>query len=63
MAKPERVPPEEARRKVEADEALLVCAYESDEKLQKAALEGAIPFSEFRSRLSSLDKNQELIFY
>ena len=43
--------------------ALLVCAYDDDEKCRQYHLDGAIPMSEFRKRASSLAKNQEVIFY
>jgi hypothetical protein len=63
MADPKRVSPEETRQKVSSGEALLVCAYHEDEKFQRVPLEGAISFSEFSSRVPSLPKDKELIFY
>jgi len=63
MADPIRVSPEEARQKVTSGKALLICAYHEDEKFKRVPLEGAIPFSEFSSRVPSLPKDQELIFY
>ncbi|NIO15567.1 MAG: ArsR family transcriptional regulator [Deltaproteobacteria bacterium] len=63
MAEPGRVTPEEARKRVSSGEALLVCAYHEDAKFQRVPLEGAIPFSEFSSKVSSLPKDKELIFY
>jgi rhodanese-related sulfurtransferase len=63
MAEPTRVSPEETRQRVNSGDALLVCAYHEDEKFQRVPLEGAIPFSEFESKVSSLPKDQELIFY
>ncbi len=58
-----RIAPEEVRPKVEAGEALLVCAYEEDGKFRQMQLSGAISFSEFKSRLPSLLRNQEIVFY
>lgn len=58
-----RVGPEEIRRKLQLGEALLVCAYEEDAKFRKMNLEGAISFSEFTSRLPSLSKSSEIVFY
>lgn len=58
-----RVRPEEVRPKVGSGEALLVCAYEQDWKFLQMNLEGAISFSEFQSRLPSLSKNREIVFY
>jgi len=63
MAEPIRISPEEARQKVTSGSALLVCAYEDDEKCKRVNLEGAIFLTEFRSKLPSLPKDQELIFY
>jgi hypothetical protein len=58
-----RVPVEQARKKVQSGSALLVCAYDSDEKFKTLHLDGAISFSEFKSRTSSLSRDQEIIFY
>jgi hypothetical protein len=63
MAEAIRISPEEVRGKITAGSALLVCAYEDDEKCKRVNLEGAIFLTEFRSRLPSLPKDQELIFY
>jgi len=59
-----RVTPQEAHAELESNpDALLVCAYDSDEKFQKNHLEGAISLSAFESRLESISKDQEIIFY
>jgi hypothetical protein len=58
-----RISPEEARRKVTIGSALLVCAYEDDEKCRRLHLEGAMFLTEFRSKLPALPKDQEIIFY
>jgi rhodanese-related sulfurtransferase len=63
MVEPIRVSPQEVRDKVRAGSALLVCAYDDEEKFERNHLEGAIPFDEFKSRLSSLAKDQEIVFY
>ena len=63
MAEAIRISPEEVREKITAGSALLVCAYEDDEKCKMVNLEGAIFLTEFRSKLPSLPKDQELIFY
>jgi hypothetical protein len=63
MAEPARIPPEAARKKVLSNEALLVCAYEEEEKFRKMHLEGAISLNEFKNRASSLSKEQAIIFY
>lgn len=58
-----RVPPQEVRQKVESGSALLVCAYDDEQKFNQNHLEGAISLSEFKSRLASLPQDQEIIFY
>lgn len=58
-----RITPEDARRKVQDGEALLVCAYPDPDKFTKNCLQGAISRQEFESRVASLPKNSEIIFY
>ncbi len=43
--------------------ALLVCAYESDDKFKHVHLEGAIALSEFRRQKAAISCDRELIFY
>jgi hypothetical protein len=63
MTEPVRISPKEARKKVLSNEAILVCAYEEEEKFRKMHLEGAISLNEFKTRVSSLSKEHEIIFY
>jgi rhodanese-related sulfurtransferase len=63
MAKHERIAPEGARNKVRSSEALLVCAYEEDEKFKQMRLEGAMSYREFKKKIASIPKNREIIFY
>ncbi len=63
MNEPVRISPEEARAKARSGEALLVCAYDDEEKFRKMHLEDAISFAEFRRRETSVSKGQEIIFY
>jgi rhodanese-related sulfurtransferase len=63
MTEPVRISPEEARKKILSNEAILVCAYEEEEKFRKMHLEGAISLNEFKTRVSSLSKEREIIFY
>jgi len=51
----------QAREK--AHQALLVCAYDNEAKYRIANLEDSISLADFRSRLASLPKTQEIIFY
>ncbi len=63
MSEPERVTAEEVYDKLKTGKVLLVCAYEDEEKFRKLQLQGAISFNTFKSRLSSLVKDQEIVFY
>jgi len=63
MTQPTRVSAEETRQRVSAGSALLVCAYNDDEKFKDNHLQGAIALSEFKSKLPSIAKDQEFIFY
>lgn len=58
-----RITPDEAHRKVESGEAILVCAYEDEEKCRQMHLEGAIHMQELQEKLPSLPREKELIFY
>ena len=58
-----RIGVEDARRDVASGRALLVCAYADEAKCRKLALDGSISLAEFESRLPSLSKSQEIIFF
>ncbi len=60
---PERISPGETLEMVRAGKAMLVCAYEEESKCKEMHLDGAIFLSELRSRLPSLPKGQEIVFY
>ncbi len=53
----------EAHEHRRSGQALLVCAYDNDDKFRSYQLEGSIPLSDFTARLDSVDKDQEIIFY
>jgi hypothetical protein len=61
MADIERINVKQAREK--AHQALLVCAYENEAKYRIFNLDGSISLANFRSRLASLPKTQEIIFF
>jgi rhodanese-related sulfurtransferase len=63
MAEAIRITPEETYQKLRAGKTLLVCAYDSEEQFRSLQLDGAISLSEFRARLPSLSKDQEIVFY
>jgi hypothetical protein len=63
MADAPRISITEARAKTLSWEALLVCAYDSDDKFNQMRLERAISFSEFKRKLPEISKKREIIFY
>jgi hypothetical protein len=63
MTAPIRATPDEVYPRVKSGEALLVCAYNDDDKFRTMQLEGAISLSEFDSRLSQYPRDQEIFFY
>ena len=63
MKEPERISADEVYQKLKSGTVLLVCAYEDEAPFKKMQLEGAISFDEFRSKLPSLSKDQEIVFY
>jgi hypothetical protein len=63
MVEPKRVSAEEVNQELKAGKALLVCAYEDESKFKKMRLQGAISLNEFKSKLPSLAKDQEIVFY
>ena len=63
MSRCERVSPESAQKKVRSRDALLVCAYQEDEQFRKMQLEGATSYSDFKKKVASIPKDQEIIFY
>ena len=63
MSEPTRISARETRQKVTTGEALLVCAYDDVDKFRNNHLEGAMSFSQFKSILPSLKKDQKIVFY
>jgi hypothetical protein len=63
MKKPKGIDPTQAREKVQAGDATLVCAYEDVEKCSKVLLDGSIPLARLRADLKSRNKDEELVFY
>ncbi|MEJ2246246.1 MAG: hypothetical protein P8Y80_09265 [Acidobacteriota bacterium] len=58
----ERISVEDARARVQAGEAFLVCAYD-DKRCKGLMLEGALTRREFEQKLPMLPKGQEIILY
>jgi len=63
MMEIESISAPEVREKIRYQSALLVCAYEDEEKFKTFPLEGAISLNEFKSKTGELNKDQEIIFY
>ncbi len=63
MADIERISVGDARKKAQAEQALLVCAYEDEAKCRMINLDGSVSLASFEARVGSLPKTQEIIFY
>jgi len=63
MAGTERISVQQAYKQAKSNHALLVCAYEDEAKCRMFNLDGSISFTSFKSRVNSLSKSQEIIFY
>jgi hypothetical protein len=59
----ERISVKDAHEQVAANQALLVCAYEDDAKCRMVNLDGSISLTSFQSRVRSLPKTQNIIFF
>jgi hypothetical protein len=65
MSPIERIPPEEAFEEVSSGEALLVCAYDDDEKCRKMQLENSLTLDELEEllRKGEVSLDRRLILY
>ena len=63
MSDIERIPPEEAIEKVAQGEALLVCAYEDEEKCRALGIEESLTLEDLERMLPSLSRDRVLVFY
>lgn len=63
MADIPRIPVAEAYPNIKSGQALLVCAYEDEAKCRRFNLDGSMLLASFESKVSSLPKTQEIIFY
>ena len=60
----ERISPQTARDHLASSaDALLVCAYDDEDKFAQNHLDGAISLSEFEDLADSLHRDREVIFY
>jgi hypothetical protein len=58
-----RLSPQETYPRVQSGQSLLICAYDNDDICRGLHLAGALLPSEFRDRVQTLPKEQEIIFY
>jgi hypothetical protein len=58
-----RVSVAEARARSRSGNAILVCAYEDEDKCQRMRLEGARTLAELESMLPTLPEHQPIFFY
>jgi bifunctional DNA-binding transcriptional regulator/antitoxin component of YhaV-PrlF toxin-antitoxin module len=59
----ERISAGDARRRVAEGRAVLVCAYEDEDRCRRLKLQGAHTLRELEAGMANLSRNQELIFY
>ncbi len=57
-----RITAQQARRLVDAGQALLVCAYDDEQKCRDAGVSGALTHREFIARLPGIPKTQNIVF-
>jgi hypothetical protein len=58
-----RISADQARRQIESGRALLVCAYDDEEKCRKLMFEGALTLKQLEERLESLPEGVDILFY
>src|ERR1700730_2287226 len=63
MADIQRLDARQAHTRAKSNQALLVCAYEDEAKCRVLNLDGSISLASFKSRVESLTKSQEIVFY
>jgi hypothetical protein len=59
----QRIAAESAYSEVRTGDALLVCAYDDQNKCEKYRLTHGVALDELQAHLSTLPKNRKLIFY
>lgn len=63
MSKTRSIDPQTARDKVRSREAILVCAYDDEDKCRELRLDGALTLTQFLHTLDDRDRRDEIIFY
>jgi hypothetical protein len=62
MAAP-KIGPRQTHEAVEAGDALLVCAYDDEEKCRDMALRNSLSLKQLEAELPRVEKDRRLIFY
>ena len=63
MSPIERIPPEEAFAEVSSGEALLVCAYDDEEKCRALQIGGSLTLEDLERMQPSLPRDRRIIFF
>ena len=63
MIEGREIDPTQAREKVRAGRATLVCAYDDESKCTKILLEGSLTMRQLRAMLDRASKEEEIILY
>jgi len=58
-----RISVEEARERVAAGKALLVCAYDDPGRCAPILIAGSLTMPQFRARRAALPREQQIVFY
>ena len=61
MSNPIRIDIDEARRRVQSGQALLVCAYDDEAKCRSLGIDGSKQLAELEAE--NVPKTQEIVFY
>jgi hypothetical protein len=60
---PQRLSADEVRERMEDNDTMLVCAYDDSEKCRRIGIEEAVPYPDFKSKLGSIPKSKEIVFF
>lgn len=63
MAGVPKIEPREAQQRLARGEAVLVCAYDDEERCRGLRLEGALTLGELQAREEDLREERDVVFY
>ncbi len=58
-----RISADEARQHVASGQALLVCAYDDEQKCSDTGVQGALTHKQFQAQLTAVPMSREIIFF